>query len=150
VAWDITPRWIVEIGGQWLAQPGIEQAWVVSATSEVRLRPGARAVPYVRAGLAAFTTTLDSSVANVPAFYSVRMEEARQSLFRPRHTFVDPAIVVGGGLDLQIADNVHLRPAVEVLTAIDGGRTLVAPLATLQVSYRFHSGLEPERRRGKN
>lgn len=139
VAWDFTPRWGLEIGGQWLDRPAAEQAWIVSATSQLRLRSDGRWVPYLRAGVAAFTTVLDSDAAEVPEFYRVRIQAARQSLFRPRHTFVDPAIVVGGGLDVRISRRVHVRPAVELVTAMDGGRTLVAPLASVQVAYHFET-----------
>jgi hypothetical protein len=141
VAWNFTPRWAIEIGGQWLDRPAGEEAWAVLATTQFRLLPEGRYVPYVRAGLAAYTTTLDSAMPAVPGFYARRMQRLQsQSWFRNRHTFTDPAIVLGGGLDLQITGNLYLRPTVDVLAVIRSGDSLVTPIAGLQVAYHFATG----------
>ena len=147
VAWGFAPRWEIEIGGQWLDRPSGQEALAFGATTQFRLRGSGRAVPYVRAGMAAYTVTLDATTPDVPGFYRARMIAARQSLFRARHSFTDPAIVLGGGVDLQLSRNVHLRPAVEVMTVLHDRRTLVASVMSLQLAYHFENPrITPARR----
>jgi hypothetical protein len=140
VAWNLAPRWGLELGGQWLARPTGQEAWAVAATTQFRVLQRGRAIPYVHAGLAAFTMTLDSRTRPAPDFYRARVHASGQNLFRTRHTFTDPAIVLGGGVDVAVGRNVHVRPSMEALMVVRDRRTFVVPVAAVQVSYHFESG----------
>ena len=134
-SWIVSDRWGLEIGGTWLKRPGDQEALAVQATAQYWLRSSGRALPYLRAGLAAYAMTLDTSDA-APEFYRARLDAA-DTFLRNRHTFTDPALVIGGGVDVQVSRSVHLRPAMQVLAVMRNGDRLIVPMASMDVAYHF-------------
>jgi len=79
------------------------------------------------------------AVGDLPTFYARRLGTLTvpPGLRWDARDFTDPAISLGGGIDVHLAGPWHLRPDARVLLVLRGGRTHSIGLFTAAFAYRF-------------
>lgn len=73
----------------------------------------------------------------MPAFYGRRMDSVTSGRQSHMRSFTDPAITVGGGINIALTDTWHARPDVRAVTILGAGDALTIGTVTFSVGYRF-------------
>jgi len=134
--WEFMPRLTFETTMKWLVPDNGAEAFSAIVTAQVPLVTGRKIVPFLTAGAGAHRATYDLTQDNVPDFYRNRaggvgaVESAHKS-------FVDPAVVFGGGVSLFATRKISLRPEVEVTTVWNAGKTYTMTSAAVRFAYHF-------------
>lgn len=144
---ELTAHLALQGAGRWMDRGAHPDAFAAELCALVGLA-GTRdtMVPYVTAGVGFERRTFNTADASVPAFYRRRLG-AGDGRLGARHTFTDPTLVVGTGIDIAVSRTVTVRPDVRAVFAVNNGRHETVMLATVSVGYRFeHKPVTPSRR----
>jgi hypothetical protein len=137
-AWGIRPRVGMEARVLWLDRPRGEEAYGASLSVQWRLAVRGRAVPFLKTGFGLHVASFDGRERPLPGFYGRRLGPEAAG---HRHSFHDPVIVVGGGVDVRTSRFLTWRPEVESFVVVAGSRARTVFTASLQVGFQF----EPNR-----
>ena len=146
IAWDITPALAIEGAGSWI-EYGHETTGF-AGNLKVRARmSGKRTVdPFVLGGIGLYRASFGPDDPAVPDFYRNRMTHTGTATIS--HTFTDPTLVVGGGLNVFLTRHFAIRPDVEAAIVLHGGDSHVITTAAVHAVYHFESHpVTPARRR---
>lgn len=144
---ELTAHFALQGAGRWMDRGAHPDAYAAELCAIVGLA-GTRetAVPYVAAGVGFQRRTFTTADASVPAFYRRRLGDGAGRL-GARHTFTDPTVVVGTGVDVALSRTFTVRPDVRAVFAVNGGRHETVLLATVSLGFRFeHKPVTPSRR----
>jgi hypothetical protein len=147
--WQITPWFGLEADAAWLDRPGSETGFSAAIHTRWSLVTGWRATPFVKAGGGLYHASLDVDDDTVPAFYRDRLDgdAAPVEDVGLRHSFTDPAVIAGGGVDILLSRRVSLRPQADAMFVFDHGKTRVMPAFTLHLAFHFEEHpITPSRR----
>lgn len=136
VGWPFTGRFGMEAGASWVRRPhgGSSMAAAVSFRHNFTGREGF--VPYVKGGVGVYLERLDTSRATPPAFYARRLR-APAGIDGNPYTFIDPAVVLGGGTSWFVSRRVAIRPEVESFIVIRGANARTVTSARAYLEFHF-------------
>jgi hypothetical protein len=134
--WELAPRVSLETTMKWLVPDNGAEAFSAIVTAQVPLVTGRKIVPFLVAGAGANRATYDLSQNNVPEFYRNRANEVG-AVEGAHKSFLDPAIVFGGGISFFATRHISLRPEVEVMTVWNAGKTYTTTSAAVRFAYHF-------------
>jgi len=144
--WELKPRFHIETTMKWFVPDNGAEGFSAIVTAQVPLTTLSRVVPYLSAGAGASRATFDLSSSEVPAFYRNRVEDVG-SVESSHKTFVDPAIVFGGGVSFFPTRHLSLRPEVETMMVWDAGKTYFTTSVAVRLAYHFElHGVNANRR----
>jgi hypothetical protein len=133
IGWELTPFLTIEGSGTWTTGNDID-TFSALIGSRLNLLPGRLLVPFVSGGAGMQRATVEGGAAQVPTFYSHRMNLTTPTTVT--QTFDDFAWSVGGGVDLFVNHHVAFRPDVRVLMVHADGDT--RPTAIYGVHFAYH------------
>ena len=111
VGWEITPRLALEGTGAWFDRGAGADAFAATVKLQAALSARSRWVPFVSAGAGLYHASFDPNATTIPGFYHRRIEQGTLAASDDA-TFTDPALVLGGGVNLFVKRHVALRPTV--------------------------------------
>jgi hypothetical protein len=132
--WGLEPWLGLEARGSWQRRPDGESALTAGLSAQFRARTSHRVAPFVRVGVGLQLASFDLGRRTPPEFYGRRDGDGG---FDGHRTFRDPALIVGGGVELLASRRVTWRPEVEAYVLHREGRNYVVAVASLQMSVHF-------------
>ena len=148
LGWELTPRFGLEGAGTWFNFGDQYDAFGAGMKLRVRLSGTHKIDPFLHGGAGVYIADFGANHAEEPAsgFYQRRMDAEPDALFG--HTFSDPALLFGGGVNLYLTRQFALRPNVEAMVVMDGGHSQVMTVVALHAVYLFEDRpVTPSRRR---
>jgi hypothetical protein len=145
--WEITPRLGLEGSVAWFDRSGGSEAFAAAVTAHANLLGPAIVVPFVKGGVGMYRATFGQERDDIPDFYRRRLGPGAPSPGR-YHTFTDPSLVVGGGVNLFTTRHWVISPEIESIILRQQSRTHVVTSVTAHVAYHFEEhprGLPPGR-----
>ena len=147
--WRFTPRIATEARMSWIKRPPGQHALTAGLSALVNFRAGSRAQPFVRAGFGLYTATFDLpyNVDVAPAFYRRRFQSDPGGGFQ---TFIDPAVIMGAGVQVMSGRSFSWRPEVETFLVFRDSRAYFVATASVQFSFHFEPHRQtPSRKPGR-
>jgi hypothetical protein len=136
-AWPLTPRLGLEVAAAWSDRPNDGSGFAAGLTLRRNLTVRQTVVPHVKAGAGVYVATVDRARGVPPEFYRHRLGPGGGRVEANRHTFADPAVVLGGGVSWFIGRRIALRPEVETFIVRGGSRTSVVTSVVARLEYHF-------------
>jgi hypothetical protein len=133
--WRFTPRVSVEGTGLWVPDRSGATGFAGALKAEIGLTRHHPATPFVQAGFGLYRARFDRDRSDIPGFYARRLGPAFTS--GAMATFTDPAAVFGGGFNLAAGRRVSVRPDVESMVVMRGGRARVITAVRMHLVYHF-------------
>jgi hypothetical protein len=134
--WEITPRVGLEGSVAWFDRSGGSEAFAAAFTAHANLLGPAIVVPFVRGGVGMYRATFDRGRDDIPEFYRQRLGPGTSPI-GTFHTFTDPSLVVGGGVNLFTTRHWVISPEVETILLRRHSRTHAVTSITAHVAYHF-------------
>jgi hypothetical protein len=134
--WQLTPWFGLEGDAFWLDRPGSETGFSGNIHARWNLVTGWRATPFVKTGAGLYHASIEGGDDTAPAFYRDRLED-RGSQVGSKHSFTDPAVIAGGGVDILLSRRISLRPQADAMVVFDHGTSRVMPALTLHLAFHF-------------
>ncbi|MGE5242714.1 MAG: hypothetical protein ACM3SQ_00615 [Betaproteobacteria bacterium] len=135
--WEVTRWFAVEGRGSWFWRGSGAEGFGADIGALVNVIPKQRATPFVTAAFGLYRASFDSPAAMVPAFYGRRMGSPGSPVRAGHYSFTDPALRLGGGIDLIVRRYFSLRPEVSVLLIRRGGAGTTLTTFGARLAYRF-------------
>jgi hypothetical protein len=146
IGWGMTPWFGLEGTASWLDRPADETGFAAALDAHFKLPEWDRAVPFAKAGFGLYHATFDGPDGSMPMFYRRRMSMSSETMASHR-SFTDPAVVLGGGVNLFLTRRVSLRPDFEAIIAMGDSDSNVVSVVTLQLAFHFEEHpVTPSRR----
>jgi len=139
IGWQMLPRFSLETTMKWMVPDRGAEAFSALVTAQVQLSQRQTFVPFLTAGGGVLRASYDMETSVMPAFYARRTEEGSGPVSGTRRTFVDPAFVFGGGVNLFASRHVSVRPEVEAMFVHEDGRTRTTTSVAVRVAYHFET-----------
>lgn len=133
VAWELTPRVLVEGSGVWLDRREGSHAFNAALKVRAGLTRGGVS-PFVEGGVGLYRVTSRTS-APMPGFYQRRL--ASQGAGLTRQVFTDPVFQVGAGVNVFASRHLSLQPAVEALVVTRDAHAYTLTVFSLRLAYHF-------------
>ena len=133
VGWQVDSRASVVSTFQWCHQGEGADAFAGAFAIDVNLLPRRAAAPFVAAGFGLYRTFYDVARSPMPAFYRDRVDISRMA--GTTVSFVDPAMVIGAGVNILTTPHVALRPQVEAFVVARGSQRHVTVAVTVRIAY---------------
>jgi hypothetical protein len=134
--WEVSPRLTFEGRGVWYWRGTGAEGFGADIGMLVNLAPKPRATPFLAAGFGLYAATFDSPDATMSDYYRNRYGPGSPTT-AGRRTFTDPALRMGGGVDLHFRRHLALRPEVSVLLIWNNGRATTLTTFGTVIAYRF-------------
>jgi hypothetical protein len=129
--WEISHWTTIEARGNWFDRGPGADAFSATIGALVNIVPRNTLTPFVAAGYGLHHASFDPNTASVPPFYSERTNGGTT------HSFTDPALQLGAGMDAIVRGRWSVRPEVSTLIVRGGGRTEAFGTFGVRVGYRF-------------
>ena len=133
IAWEITPRLSIEGIAVWLDRKDAAMTFAAALMAEVNLGPPYKVGPFVEAGFGLYRSSFDARRETMPSFYRDRMTAGSGAVF------TDPAVVLGGGVNLFAARHIAVRPQVDVFIVARDSQQYAVYTASVQIAYHFEN-----------
>lgn len=133
VAWELTPRLLVEGSGVWLDR----RAGSHGFNAALKVRAGltrSGVSPFVEGGVGLYRVSTKAAEA-MPEFYRRRMLDQGSSLMRA--SFTDPVFHLGAGVNIFTSRHLSLQPAVEALIVTRASHAYTLTAFSLRFAYHF-------------
>ena len=138
IGWQLTPTMSFEGTGAWINSQSSSPWFSAALKVQTRLAHARGTNPFVEAGIGLYQASFDAGQADVPEFYRKRMtEEPGGSVMS--HSFTDPTIVFGGGLNVLATRRFALRPTVEVTVVVRNSDSYATTAGVLRLAYFFEN-----------
>jgi hypothetical protein len=138
VGWEITPSIGVEGSGSWNDRSGRSDALNAALKLQVGLMAPRRAVPFVTGGVGLYRASYNGAAASIPDFYRRRMPMGREHPGM-MNTFTDPAVILGGGLNVFMTRRVAIRPDVETMIVVRNSASHLVTAIAVHLAYHFEN-----------
>jgi hypothetical protein len=136
LGWEITPRVAIEGSGSWYEWGHQTHAFAAALKTNVAVTTARPFVPFVAAGVGLYRASVAMGDSRMPEFYRARMPGFDGSLNASR-IFMDPSVLVGGGVNLFVSRHYAIRPAVDATIVMRDGHTQTVTSAVVHVTYHF-------------
>lgn len=136
LGWEITPRVALEGSGTWYEWGHQAHAFAAALKTHVALTTTRPAVPFVAAGIGLYRASVAMGDSRMPALYRGRVCNGDQPLC-VSGTFMDPSVVVGGGVNVFLSRHYAIRPAVDATIVMRDGHTQTVMSGAVHVAYHF-------------
>ena len=138
VGWEITPAFAIEGSGYWLDRRGSSDAFAAALKLQAAVMLPHTAVPFVEAGVGLYRVSFGPSASEIPVFYRGRMAMSGTGP-GTTNTFMDPAFVLGGGLNVFVTRHVAIRPDVEAMIVRRNSQNYLVTAIAVHIAYHFES-----------
>jgi hypothetical protein len=138
IGWQMTPSLSFEGTGAWINSQSSSPWFSAALKVQTRLAHARGANPFVEGGIGLYQASFDAGQADVPEFYRKRMTEQPGGSVMS-HSFTDPTIVFGGGLNVLATRHFALRPTVEVTMVLRNSDSYTTTAAVLRLAYFFEN-----------
>jgi hypothetical protein len=136
LGWEVTPTIGVEGSAAWFDRGAGARAFGAALKGQAGVRLTQHVVPFAEGGVGLYRASFERGSEAAPDFYRARMTTSGP-LVPQEHTFTDPAIVVGGGVNLFVSRHIALRPDVETMIVRHGGSSHTLTAFALRLAYHF-------------
>jgi len=135
VGWEMTPRIGLDGAVHWFSRSEGSEAFAAALTVRAALA-GSPVAPFLRGGVGLYRMTFDGARPDeVPGFYGRRLTPSAGS--RIHHTFTDPTLILGGGVDFFLTRKLALAPQWEVAWLRRQGHSHVVTAASIRIAYHI-------------
>jgi len=136
--WEVTRLLGIEGRGLWFGRGTGADGFGADLSALVNVVPRQRITPFVTAGFGLYRASFDSPAAPMSDFYRRRFGAmAGTGPIAGHHSFTDPAVRLGGGIDLLARRSLALRPEASVLLVRRSGRHGTIVTFGMRIAYRF-------------
>ena len=135
--WPLTARVGLEVAGAWSDTPRDGSGFAAGLSLRRNFTARQTLVPYMKAGVGVYVATVDAAKGTPPDFYLRRFGPGDERVDGTRHTFSDPALVLGGGVSWFLGRRLALRPEVETFIIRGGSRTSAVTSFVARLEYHF-------------
>jgi hypothetical protein len=137
VGWPLTNHLGLELAAGWSDRSNDGSAFQAGMTLRRNLGAREGVMPYLKAGAGVHVATVDTGRGTPPEFYRRRLGPGDGPIAGSRHTFVDPAVVLGSGISWFIGRKFAVRPEVEAFIVRGDSRTTVVTSVVARFEYHF-------------
>jgi hypothetical protein len=135
IGWELTPALGLEGTAAWLDRGRDGSAFAADLKALVSLAGRQTIAPFLGAGVGLYRASFDRPYLGMPNFYRLRMGGDIPE-FMARSTFMDPSIVVSGGVNLFVTAHAAVRPELETKIVMAESRTY--PVAAVGIRFTYH------------
>lgn len=145
IGWEVLPWFAVEGRAGWDTGMGDIDAFSGSLAARLGMARPRPVVPFVKLGVGLYRASFDTPT-RVPSFYRRRMGNRFHT--GSRHTFTDPTIVAGGGINIFTSRHLAIRPEIDATFVMGDSRVRTVTSFSVHFAYHFEDHpVTPARRR---
>jgi hypothetical protein len=137
IGWQWSPTMSIEGTGAWFNSQSSSPWFSAALKVQTRLAHARGANPFVEGGIGLYQASFDAGQTDVPEFYRKRMTDQAGTMMS--HSFRDPSVVFGGGLNVVATRHFALRPTVEVTVVLRNSDSYTTTAGVLKLAYIFEN-----------
>lgn len=145
VGWELTPKVAIEGSASWLDRGAGADAFTAALKFRAAMFRSERAAPFLSAGVGMYRATYTREAREVPTFHRRRMMPG----LTEGQTFTDPALVLGGGVNVFFNRHIAVRPDLEAMVVMRDSHRYVVTTAAIHLAFHFEDHPVTPARRGR-
>ena len=138
VGWEVTRWFAIEGRGSWFDRGQGASGFSADLGVLVNVVARRKVTPFVGAGFGLYRASFAGPTSVMSDFYRRRMMQSGNGLMPGGHmSFTDPALRIGGGVDVIMARHLAIRPEAAALLVHREAQTEAVAIFGLRVGFRF-------------